>query len=120
MVKVLVVDDEEMIRWSIAQTLSAAGYEVAEAETARDGLKLFRQLLPGVVFLDLRLPDGDGMELLKQMMQEPGANSAVILMTAHGEHSTRTQAKQLGAFDYLRKPFDFDQIAQTVARASRD
>lgn len=119
MVKVLVVDDEEMIRWSIAQTLSAAGYEVAEAETARDGMKLFRQLLPGVVFLDLRLPDGDGLQLLKQMKEEPGARSAVILMTAYGEISTAAQARQLGAFDYLSKPFDFDQIALTVARAAK-
>lgn len=117
--KVLVVDDEEMIRWSLTQTLGAAGYEVAEAETASDGMRLFRQLLPRVVFLDMRLPDGDGLQVLKQMKEEQGAQSAVIVMTAYGEISTPSEAMQLGAFDYLRKPFDFDQIALTVAKASK-
>ena len=117
-VRVLVVDDEEMIRWSIAQTLSAAGYEVVEAGTADDGMRLFRELLPQVVFLDLRLPDGDGLDLLRQMKEESGARTAVIVMTAYGETFTPSDAFQLGAFHYFKKPFDFDQIAATVANAS--
>jgi len=117
-VRVLVIDDEEMIRWALVQTLSAAGYEVVEAGTAGEGLRLFRELLPHVVFLDLRLPDGDGLALLRQIKEESEAPSAVVVMTAYGETFTPAEAFDLGAFEYFKKPFDFDQIAETVARAS--
>ena len=70
MVTVLVIDDERMIRWSIEQTLRASGYEVVAAETAAEGLALFRGLHPQVVFLDLRLPDEDGLGVLKRMKEE--------------------------------------------------
>lgn len=116
--RVLVVDDEKMIRWALGQMLTAAGYEVAEAGTADEGMKLFRELLPRVVFLDLCLPDGDGLKLLRQMKEESGPRSAVIVMTAHGETYSPSEAKKLGAFDFFRKPFDFDEIAATVAKAS--
>jgi two-component system, NtrC family, response regulator AtoC len=115
--KVLVIDDEQMIRWSVAQTLGAAGYEVAEAATAGEGMTRFREMLPEVVFLDMRLPDGNGMDLLKQMKEESGADSAVVVMTAFGEIRTAVEAMRLGAFDYLRKPFDFDELEVIVGKA---
>jgi len=115
--KVLVVDDEQMIRWSIEQTLSAAGRDVAVAATAVEGMALFRQYLPEVVFLDMRLPDGDGLSLLKKMKEENGQESAVIVMTAFGEIRTAVEAMRLGAYDYLKKPFDFDELEVIVDRA---
>jgi two-component system response regulator AtoC len=115
--KVLVIDDEQMIRWSIEQTLSAAGHDVAVAAAAAEGMALFRQLLPEVVFLDMRLPDGDGLSLLKQMKEENGQDSAVIVMTAFGEIRTAVEAMRLGAYDYLKKPFDFDELEVIVGRA---
>ena len=115
--KVLVVDDEQMIRWSIEQTLSAAGHDVAVAAAAVEGMALFRQHLPEVVFLDMRLPDGDGLSLLKKMKEENGQESAVIVMTAFGEIRTAVEAMRLGAYDYLKKPFDFDELEVIVGRA---
>lgn len=106
-----------MIRWSVAQTLRAAGYEVAEAGTAAEAMTLFRQQLPDVVFLDMRLPDGNGLDVLKEMKEESGADSTVIMMTAFGEIRTAVEAMRLGAFDYLRKPFDFDELEVLVSKA---
>ena len=115
--RILVIDDEQMIRWSIEETLRAAGHEVAIAETAAEGMALFRQMLPEVVFLDVRLPDEDGLSVLKQMKDENGADTAVIVMTAFGEIRTAVEAMRLGAFDYLKKPFDFEELEVIVRRA---
>ena len=116
-VRVLVIDDEQMIRWSVAQTLEAVGYEVAMAETAAEGMTLFRQLVPEVVFLDVKLPDSDGLSVLKQIKQESGDETAVIIMTAFGEIRTAVEAMRLGAFEYLKKPFDFDELEVIVSKA---
>jgi len=115
--RVLVIDDEQMIRWSVQQTLQAAGYEVAEADTAANGLARFRELEPEVVFLDVRLPDDDGLNVLRTMKGESGSDAAVIIMTAFGEIRTAVEAMRLGAFDYLKKPFDFDELEVIVTRA---
>ncbi len=115
--KVLVVDDERMIRWSIEQTLREAGYEVAVAETAAEGMTLFRQLLPEVVFLDVRLPDEDGLTVLKRIKEESGQDTAVIVMTAFGEIRTAVEAMRTGAYDYLKKPFDFEEIEVITGKA---
>jgi DNA-binding NtrC family response regulator len=115
--KILVIDDERMIRWSIEQTLSRAGYSVAVAETAAEGLALFGQVAPSIVFLDLRLPDEDGLTVLKKLKAEDGQDCAVIVMTAYGEIRTAVEAMRLGAYDYLKKPFDFDEIEVIVGRA---
>jgi two-component system response regulator AtoC len=117
MTTVLVVDDERMIRWSMEQTLRAAGYVVAVAETAAEGLSMFHQLLPEVVFLDVRLPDEDGLALLKKLKDESGSDTAVIIMTAFGEIRTAVEAMRLGAYDYLKKPFDFDELEVMVGKA---
>jgi len=115
--RVLVIDDEQMIRWSMEQTLRAAGYEVTTAETAANGVTLFRQLHPAVVFLDLRLPDGDGLQVLRTLKSENGDDTAVVVMTAFGEISTAVEAMRLGAYDYLKKPFDFEELEVLVGRA---
>lgn len=99
-----------MIRWSVAQTLRTAGHEVALAETAAEGLALFREFQPAVVFLDIGLPDGDGRAVLQVMKQERGQDAAVIVMTAYEERCSVAEAMRLGAYACLRKPFDFDQL----------
>jgi two-component system response regulator AtoC len=115
--RVLVIDDEHMIRWSVAQTLRAAGHEVALAETAAEGLALFRQFLPEVVFLDVRLPDQDGLAVLRVIKEERGRDAAVIVMTAYEESCSVAEAMRLGAYAHLRKPFDFDQLEGLVGAA---
>ncbi len=116
-VNVLVIDDEPMIRWAIQQTLGAAGHEVAAAEAAAEGMALFRQLLPAVVFLDVRLPDEDGLSLLKRIKDASGRETAVIVMTAFDEACTAAEAKRLGAYAYLKKPFDFAELEVIVRTA---
>lgn len=118
MVRVLVIDDERMICWSMEQTLKAAGYEVVTANTAAGGMVLFRALQPEVVFLDVRLPDGDGLTMLKRLKDEGPAQTAVIVMTAYDETGTAETALRLGACAFLRKPFDFEALQAIVGRAT--
>jgi DNA-binding NtrC family response regulator len=115
--KVLVVDDEAMIRWSIEQTLRTAGHDVSVAATVAEGMALVRQVLPEVVFLDVRLPDADGLSVLRQIKHEVGTETAVIVMTAFEEDCSAEEAKRLGAFEYLKKPFDFDGLDGLVHKA---
>lgn len=117
-VKVLVIDDEKMIRWSMEQTLKAAGYEVFTAGSAAEGMQMFRQEIPEVIFLDIRLPDEDGLQFLKKIREEEnGKETAVIVMTAYGEIRSAVEAMRLGAYDYLKKPFDFDELEVIVGKA---
>ncbi len=115
--KILVVDDEEMIRWLIEETLQKAGHEVFTAETAAAGVARFRELLPDVVFLDVKLPDEDGLSVLRLIKAEGDHDAAVIVMTAFAEIRSAVAAMRLGAFDYLKKPFDFDELDVLVGRA---
>jgi len=115
--KVLVVDDEAMIRWSVEQTLRTAGYDVAVAATAAEGMELFHQLHPEVVLLDLRLPDVNGATILEAMKAARNTGTAVIVMTAFEEDCSVEEARRLGASDYLRKPFDFDGLDSLVHKA---
>lgn len=116
-VKVLVVDDEDILAWSIDTELKGLGAEVARAGTVRDALLKFQQFSPDLVICDLRLPDGNGLELLKKWhMDMPDV--PVILITAHGAVDSAITALRLGAFDYLQKPFDMKDLIVSVRRAS--
>jgi len=115
--KILIIDDEPMIRWAIAETLRSCGHQVAGSGTAKQGMVLFQEFRPDVVFLDLRLPDGDGLALFRQMAAERERHSAVVLMTAHAETCSATEAENLGAAAFLTKPFDFRELPGLVGRA---
>lgn len=118
MVRVLVVDDEQMIRWSIEQTLGAAGYEVIGAATVAEGMSLLRQVEPEVVFLDVRLADANGLDILRSIGGEADRKTAVVVMTAYEDACTADEALRLGAVGYLKKPFDFDRLEKVTARAA--
>ncbi len=116
---VLIVDDEPLIRWSVAQSLEAAGYRVAEAATAGEALKFFEGGPDGisVVVLDLKLPDSSDLALLRRIHQlAPGC--AIILMTAHGSQEILSEAMRSGAFDVLGKPFDLNRVVGMVREAA--
>ena len=115
---VLVVDDEELIRWSLAERLKADGYEVLEADTGRAALE---QLPEGVdlVLLDYRLPDTDGLSVLRKI-KEFDQDILVILLTAYASVETAVEAMKLGAYHYANKPFNLDDVARSVARGARD
>ncbi|MEO8034890.1 MAG: sigma-54 dependent transcriptional regulator [Acidobacteriota bacterium] len=112
---VLVVDDEALIRWSLAERLKADGYDVLEADTGRAALE---QLPEGVdlVLLDYRLPDTDGVSVLRKI-KEFDQDILVVLLTAYASVETAVEAMKLGAYHFANKPFDLDDVASTVERA---
>lgn len=116
--RVLVVDDEQLVRWSIAETLRSHGFEVLEAVDGRTALDVIdhSDRPPGAVLLDLRLPDGDDLSLLVDVRRHL-PKVPVILMTAFGTPEITLDAKRLGAFTVLDKPFDLDELEGLLARA---
>jgi two-component system, NtrC family, response regulator AtoC len=112
---ILVVDDEALIRWSLAQRLTAEGYFVTEAGTAKEALQKFRNNTD-LVLLDYKLPDGDGLQVLKAM-KAADPEILVILLTAFSTIETAVEAMKQGAYHYANKPFNLDEIALVVAKA---
>ena len=113
--RALVVDDEPLIRWAIAETLRADGYEVEEAGDADGTVRaLFNDPAPpDLVLLDLRLPDGSDLSLL-ETVRRLVPSTPVVLMTAFGTPEIRERARSLGAAGVLDKPFDVDGLAGLV------
>jgi len=114
--RILVVDDEEMIRWSFEQALSDAGYLVDVAETGEEALDKFRRRRFDLVMLDIRLPGIDGVEVLRQI-REIDKSALVIMITAHGGVESAVQCMKLGAFHYVQKPFDIEEVKLLVKQA---
>jgi DNA-binding NtrC family response regulator len=115
---VLVVDDERLIRWSVAETLADSGYDVTEAADARSALQAISA--PGVrtdaVLLDLSLPDSQDLTVLSKI-RALSPETPVILMTAHGTDDVCEDARRRGAFMTLHKPFDMSALPRVVAAA---
>jgi DNA-binding NtrC family response regulator len=112
---ILVVDDEQLIRWSLTSRLTDEGYRVFEAETAADALKRVREGVD-LVLLDYRLPDSDGLTVLKQI-KEHDPDILVIMLTAFSNVDTAVEAMRQGAYHYANKPFNVDEIALLVEKA---
>ena len=112
---ILVVDDEQLIRWSLTERLKEDGYRVVEAETAAAALERHAEGVD-LVLLDYKLPDGDGLAVLKQI-KEADADTLVILLTAHSSVDTAVEAMKHGAYHYANKPFNLDEIALLVEKA---
>ena len=114
--KILVVDDEKLIRWTLEQHLVKEGYEVASAESAEKGLALINEDPPDLVLLDNRLPEMTGLELLEKLnVQERGI--MVIMITAYGMVETAVKAMKHGAYDYISKPFNLEEITFVIKKA---
>jgi two-component system, NtrC family, response regulator AtoC len=115
-VSILIVEDEKLIRWSLTERLSREGYLTAEAELGSAA----RSALGGsdfdLVILDYRLPDTDGLSLLEWMRHEY-PDLPVILVTAYSSVEGAVRAMKLGAFDYIHKPFDIDELVLVVRKA---
>ena len=114
--RVLIVDDERLIRWSLEQTLEKAGYEVETAESGALALASARDDVPDVVLLDLKLPDMDGIHVLRQL-KEAHPDTQVVIMTAYADVATAVEAMRLDAYDYVAKPIDFDNLPVTLRNA---
>lgn len=115
--RVLVVDDEVNVRKALSTTLRKIGYETGEAASGAEALDKLGTFHPEVMLLDLRMPELDGMETLRRLMQGTGRKPKVVMMTAYGSASDVMEAIRLGAFDYIQKPFDLAAVKQVVANA---
>ena len=114
--QVLIVDDEPNLRKILAAQLSRDGYDVLLAEDGEQGLSLLREHHIDLVVTDLKMPKVDGMTLLRQALAEQ-PELPIVMITAHGTVDTAVEALKLGAFDYLTKPFDKDEVRAIVGKA---
>ena len=112
--RILIVDDEPLIRWCIAETLGTAGYGISQAQDAASALRALTDMPdPDVILLDLRLPDSSDLRLLERIRTIAPA-AAVVIMTAFGTPEISSDALKLGARAVLTKPFDMQDLAHVV------
>jgi two-component system, NtrC family, response regulator AtoC len=111
--KILIVDDERLVRQSLEKELSAQGYAVISADRGAAAISLVQEESPELVLLDLKLPDLDGIDVLKRV-REIDKSAVVLIMTAYGSIDTAIAAIRAGAYDYLTKPFDLESILLAV------
>ena len=112
---VLIVDDEELIRWSLRERLRDDGYDVLEAGTGKEAYEQFKEGVD-LVLLDYRLPDTDGLSVLREL-KKLDPDILVILLTSFVSVETAVESMKLGAFHFTNKPFNVDELSATVARA---
>jgi DNA-binding NtrC family response regulator len=114
--KILVVDDEAIVRTSCSRTLSPEGYEVRLATNGAEGLKMASEERFDLVLTDLKMPDMDGIEVLR-IIKEKWPETAVIIVTGYQTVDTAVKAIKLGAYDYIEKPFTPDALISAVTEA---
>jgi DNA-binding NtrC family response regulator len=114
--RILIADDEESLRWVLEKGLEGAGYDVTAVASGDLALREIETAPFDLVFLDVRMPGMDGLTLLSRI-RESCPEAQVVVMTAHGTMETAIQAMQRGAYDYLTKPFDLDEVLLVVERA---
>jgi two-component system response regulator AtoC len=114
--RILVVDDEPLVRWSLREGLDKAGFQVSLAESGEEALRILGEESQDLVLLDNRLPGSQGVEVLGPM-KELDPDMVVIMITAHADVKTAVEAMKLGAFDYFTKPFEIEEIVVAVQKA---
>src|SRR4051812_22662287 len=111
--KILIVDDERLVRWSLRQKCEEWGFMVIEADAGEPALRLIERESPDLVLLDVRLPDLSGMEVLDQLKKGRDA-PAVIMITADPQLDDVKAAIKLGAVDFVGKPIDFELLHEVI------
>ena len=111
--RVLVVDDEKLVCWSLSQMLAAAGYAVQTATNGAEARGQFHDFVPEMVLLDVRLPDANGVDLLREFKAQD-EDVIVLMITAYADADSAVSALKIGADDYIGKPFDIENIRHIV------
>ena len=111
--KLLIVEDEVLFARAVQKRMQKAGFDCEHAETLQNGRAVAKQLEPDIVLLDMRLPDGNGLDFLPELV---ASGVAVIVMTAYGDLSDAVTAIKLGAIDYLKKPIDLEELLLIVQK----
>lgn len=111
--RVLVVDDEKLVCWSLSQMLAGAGYAVQAAMSGAEAREKFHDFVPEMVLLDVRLPDANGVELLREFKAHDD-DVVVLMITAYADADSAVSALKIGADDYIGKPFDIENIRHIV------
>lgn len=114
--KILIVDDERLVRWSLRQKCEEWGFQVIESDTGESALRLAQSECPDLLLLDVRLPDLTGIEVLDQLKKDTDA-PGVIMITADPQLDDVKAAIKLGAYDFVGKPIDFDQLHEAILNA---
>jgi DNA-binding NtrC family response regulator len=112
---ILLVDDQDTIRFFLEKTLTQEGYEAVTAKTGTEAIEKARQVMPDLVLLDLKLPDMDGLEVLRKI-KEIFPEIGVIMITAFGDIETAVTAMKHGAFDFVSKPINLDQLLLVIKK----
>lgn len=121
MTKVLLIEDEEILRESILTFLETNGFSVIGAADGRSGLQLAKKVVPNLILCDIRMPEFDGDEVLKALRQDPIATKiSLLFLTAKNIQRVVHQGEQLGANGDLTKPFSTDQLLNAINQELRD
>ncbi len=114
--KILVIDDEASIRKALKMILEYAGYEYYEASDGSEGLQKIDEIQPDLIFLDIKMPSMDGMDVLKTL-HDRNSNIPVVMISGHGTIQTAVEATKLGAFNFIEKPLEKDRILLVARNA---
>ena len=107
--RILVVDDEYLIRWSLSQALTQQGHQVLSAENGRKAIEILKAQVFDFIITDLLMPEADGWKVL-EVSRQSRPQPRVIIISAHGVEGTEDMAREKGAWAYLEKPYVFDKI----------
>src|SRR5271157_176784 len=107
--KILIVDDEKLVRWTLQQKCAEIGYQTVEAEDGAQALQLAQAESPDIILLDVRMPGLSGIEVLEQIKQA-GHNPAVIMITAAPQLEDVKAALKMGAYDFVSKPLNLEEL----------
>jgi DNA-binding NtrC family response regulator len=116
MITILVIEDDVLVRKTLLSHLAKRGFEVLWAEMGEEGIRKFSEGCPDLVVLDVRLPDLDGLEVLRRI-REKNRKATIVVMTAYDDMKTTVEAVKLGAFEYLVKPLNFVELDLTIDKA---
>ncbi len=112
----LIIEDDSLVRKTLASHMSRKGFEVTAVDSGEKGLQTFFELNPEIVLLDIRLPDMGGLEVLRRI-KEKDRHAVILIMTAFDDMKTTVEASKLGAFEYLVKPLNTSELELTIEKA---